>query len=177
MKEYFNKLICERQSCRDFNDKHLDKEVLLEIARQSLLAPSACNSQPWKMYLVSSCDKVELVKEALQYQGHNLFTAKAQAFIVVAETGAKLKSFVGGKFNSDYFVKYDIGELVAYITLTAASMGVSSCILGWMDNEKLRTAVKLPDDETCSIVVALGYSDADIRDKIRKPVEDVIVEV
>ena len=177
MQKHFSELINKRQSCRDFNDKPIDKKTLLEIATQSALCPSACNSQPWKMYLVSSPDKVELVKEAVQDQGHNPFTEKAKAFIVVSETSARLKTFVRSRYRGDHFVKYDIGELVAYITLTAESMGVGTCILGWMDPDKLRTAVSLPKDEECNLVIALGYTDCELREKKRKPLEEIIVEV
>ena len=177
MKNYFIDLVNKRQSCRDFNDKPIEKETVLEIAKTASLSPSACNSQPWKMYLVTDEVAVKGVKEAVQDQGHNLFTEKAKAFIAVSEVDARLKTFVRSRYRGDHFIKYDIGELVAYITLTAESMGVSTCILGWMDPQKLKTAVNMPEEETCSIVIALGYSDIEVREKKRKPLEEIIVEV
>lgn len=177
MKNYFVDLVNKRQSCRDFNDKPIEKETLLEIAKIASLSPSACNSQPWKMYLVSSDTAVKGVKEAVQDQGHNPFAEKAKAFIAISEVDARLKTFVRSRFRGDHFIKYDIGELVAYITLTAESMGVSTCILGWMDPEKLKSAVGMPDEETCNIVIALGYSETPLREKKRKPFEEIIVEV
>lgn len=177
MENLFLELVNKRQSCRDFNDKPIAKETVLDIAKTASLSPSACNSQPWKMYLVTDETALKGVREAVQDQGHNPFTEKAKAFIAVSEVDARLKTFVRSRYRGDHFVKYDIGELVAYITLTAESMGVSTCILGWMDPEKLKSAVGMPEDETCNIVIALGYSDTPLREKKRKPLEEIIVEV
>ena len=98
----------------------------------------------------------------------NKFANNAKAFIVVAETKAKLSPGASLKFSSDHFVKYDVGEMVAYLTLTAESLGVSSCILGWVNQKKLKSAINLPDEEIANIVIALGYSDIPKRPKVRK---------
>ena len=172
MKEYFEQLIRTRQSCRDFNDKPLDKKTVEEIATLAMLCPSACNSQPWNMYVVTSPDKIKKTAEALGVNGHNKFLSGAKAFIVVAEKQATLKE--GVKFDRNHFVKYDVGELLAYITLTAKSMGVESCIIGMVDQNLIGDAVGLKDGELCNVAVALGYSNIAIREKKRKEKSEVI---
>lgn len=172
MKEYFEKLIKTRQSCRDFNDKPLEKEKVTEIARLAMLSPSACNSQPWNMYVVTSPESVCKTAEALGVNGHNKFLSGAKAFIVLAEKQAVLKP--GVRFDRNHFVKYDIGELLAYITLSATSMGVDSCIIGMVDQNLIGSAVGLKEGELCNVAVALGYSDTPLREKKRKSEEEVI---
>ena len=172
MKEFFDKLILTRQSCRDFNDKPLDKQIVLEIVKAATLAPSACNSQPWKMYTVVSPDKIEQTALALGVNGHNKFLSKAKAFVVLAEKQAVLKP--GVKFDRNHFVKYDIGELIAYITLAAESMGVKSCIIGMIDQNLIGSAVGLEEGEICNVAVALGYSDTPLREKKRKDFDEVV---
>lgn len=174
MENYFKQLILSRQSCRDFNEKSLDLSTVAKIADMARLAPSACNSQPWKMYLVTEKQKVNGVAKSLQDYGHNLFTDKAKAFIVITERQAKLKESVSKRFSSDHFVKYDVGQLVAYITLGAQSLGVSSCIIGLVNQEKLTSAIGISQEETSNIVVALGYSDISVRQKVRKDKQDVV---
>ena len=174
MFEKFTELVLSRQSCRDFNDKPLESETVMKIARLAMNAPSACNSQPWKMYVVTDGDKVNKVALSLQDYGHNTFTNKAKAFIVFAEKQATLKESVSKRFSRDHFVKYDIGELIAYSTLAAESLKVSSCIIGLVNQEKLRAAIDLPAGELVNIVVALGYSDISVRKKVRKDEEQII---
>lgn len=174
MKDCFYKLVNERQSCREFNDKALEEQTVMQIVKTAMLAPSACNSQPWKMHVVLDAQKRAQVFEALNDRGHNMFLDKAKAFVVISEKQATLKESVGNKFDRNHFVKYDIGQLCAYITLTAKSLGVESCIIGWINQDKLRSAVGYSQDEQSNIVVALGYSDIAIRKKARKTIEEIV---
>ena len=177
MYKEFEKLVRTRQSCREFNDKSVDKQTVMEIAELAMLSPSACNSQPWKMYVVTDAEKVSAVAESLQERGRNAFVSKAKAFIAVSEKQATLKPDVEKKFDRNHFVKYDIGELIAYITLGAKAKGLETCIIGWINHEKLKTALAMPDSEVCNVVVAIGNSDIAIREKSRKAKEDIIIEV
>ncbi len=172
MFEQFETLVKTRQSCRNFSDKPLEKEKVAKIVELAALAPSACNSQPWKMYVVTSPERVEKTAVALGVNGHNKFLVGAKAFIVIADQQATLKE--GVRFDRNHFVKYDVGELIAYITLTAKSLGVDSCIIGMVDQNLIGDAVGLKDGEVCNVAVALGYSDAPLRDKKRKPKEEVV---
>lgn len=174
--ESFRQLALTRQACRDFNDKPLEESVVEEIARTAMLAPSACNSQPWKMCLVTSPDKVKEVGHCLQDRNFNRFLSKAKAYIALVEKEPRLKEHAEKVLGKSFFVKYDIGELAAYITLSAQDIGVSSCIIGWVDKGRLKTALGLEEKEICNIVVALGYSDCEIRKKTRKDEKDVIVK-
>ena len=124
------------------------------------------------MYVVTSPDKVKQTALALGVNGHNKFLSGAKAFIALAEKQATLKP--GVRFDRNHFVKYDIGEIIDYITLTAKSMGVESCIIGMVDQSLIGDAVGLNDGELCNIVVALGYSDIPVRDKVRKEKQEVI---
>jgi nitroreductase len=110
----------------------------------------------------------------LQEKGHNKFVSGAKAYIAVVNKNAKLKESIESKFDRNRFVKYDVGELVAYITLTAKSLGVDSCIIGWMNEEKLASVLGLEENEKCELVVALGYADIPTREKVRKAKEEII---
>jgi nitroreductase len=173
----FLELINTRQSCRDFNDTPIEKEVVKQIAQNAMLAPSACNSQPWRLYCVTDKDKVTEVAKSVQGKVQNKFLDKAKAFICVADRVATLKPEAMQKFDRNHFVQYDVGQVIAYITLGAESMGVKSCVIGWVTADTMKDILGFKEDERCNIVVALGYSDAPIRKKIRKDSADVIVEI
>ncbi len=171
----FKNLAKNRQACREFNDKEIELDTLNKIVEVARLTPSACNSQPWRMYLVYTKDKVNGVRDALtEGETRSLFLQKAKAFIVLAETKAEYKVDVQKLLGDNYFVKYDIGALASYITLSAKSLGVDSCIIGRLNKDILRESINLPENESCSIVVALGYSDIETREKIRKPIKEII---
>ena len=165
----FKSLVLSRQSCRSFSDKEIDVNDLKEILDVALLAPSACNSQPWKVYCVTDREKVKKVAQSVSDGGVNSFASSAKAFFVVAEKTASLKKGAEEKFGRNHFVKYDIGELIAYITLAAKAKGIDTCIIGWINAEKLNAAMNFDDGESCNIVIAAGYGDCPLREKVRKP--------
>ena len=164
----FKDLALNRQSCRDFSDKEIDLEKLKSAISTALLAPSACNSQPWKIYCVVSAEKMPLVLESLTEMDRNLFLKKAKAFLVIAETEAVMKEDVKKRFSIDRFVKYDVGQLIAYLTLALKENGLESCIIGWVNTAKLKRAVGMPDNQNSSIVIAVGNSDTPVRKKVLK---------
>ncbi len=173
----FKNLVNTRQSCRDFNDNVVERKDILELAELASLAPSACNSQPWKMYVVTDEEKVKAVAESLQEKGLNKFTSGAKAFIAISEKTPRLRPDAEKRFNRDFFVKYDIGEVVAYLTLGAKAKGLDACIIGWINHQKLNDAISLPVDEVCNLVVAFGYSDTPLREKVRKPISETVIDV
>lgn len=174
MFELFKDLVKQRQSCRGFSDKEIEREKLDKIIDTARLAPSACNSQPWKMVCAVQNDSVKAVCECLQEKGHNKFLNSAKAYIAVVNKNAKLKETIESKFDRNRFVKYDVGELIAYITLTAKSLGIDSCIIGWVNEQKLSQVLALEENEKCEIVVALGYSEIETREKVRRDRADVV---
>ncbi len=138
----FEELINQRQSCRKFSDTPVEKEKLEKIAEMARLSPSACNSQPWRMHIVRG-DCAERFSSYLRDFGMNGFTKNVTTFIAVSELNAKLKPGSKLKYDNDHFVKYDVGQFIAYITLAAQELGLATCILGWLNNKKLLKFSKL----------------------------------
>ena len=53
MSDYFE-LIQQRESCRNFSDQPVEREKLERCIEAARLAPSACNSQPWRYLVVTN---------------------------------------------------------------------------------------------------------------------------
>lgn len=170
----FERLVETRQACRKYLTKPVEREKLQKIVETGRLAPSACNSQPWKMYIASG-EKARDIAPCMQDLGMNKFLSGVPAFIVVTETDARLKPGAERKVSQNHFVKYDIGELVAYLTLEAKNLGLDTCVIGWVNGETLRKVVGYHENEQCTLVVAVGYSDCETRVKVRKPIEEIAV--
>jgi nitroreductase len=73
----FETLVKTRQSCRDFNGEKVTKEEIDKILEIAKLTPSACNSQPWKVYVALSSEKVKQVAPILQ-DGRAIIPPKVQ---------------------------------------------------------------------------------------------------
>ena len=50
----FYDLASKRQSCRNYSDRPVEKDKLMQCINAALIAPSACNGQPWHYTLVTN---------------------------------------------------------------------------------------------------------------------------
>ena len=170
-------LIRHRQSCRNFDPaRFVEKEKLIDILQAAALSPSACNSQPWRYIAVDEPQRVEQVAQCLQDSGMNKFTGKATAFVVAIEGKQNLTAKVGESLKNQKFSGIDLGLSIGHLVLAAEDLGLSSCILGWFNERKLKMLLGIPKTRRIRLVVALGYAMAGdvLRDKQRKKLDEVI---
>ena len=167
----FFELINKRQSCRSFDTEPVDDKLLKQIIEAARLSPSACNSQPW-FFTVANGDKAKSIAPCVQDMGMNKFASDCPAFIVISETRANLKERVGQRFGEREFSSIDIGLATAHLCLAASELGLSTCILGWLNEEKIKKIINT--DNRIRLVIAVGYAKTDeIRDKKRKDTDEI----
>ena len=61
--------IYHRISVRKFENRPVEKNMILEILRAGMQAPSACNQQPWEFYVVTNREKIQELSKASPYAG------------------------------------------------------------------------------------------------------------
>ncbi len=169
----FTEIALNRQSCRSYDeDRPVEEEKLLKIMESARLAPSACNGQPYH-FTVCRGDLAKEVAKATMGMGMNKFASQAPVIIVVSEESYIKSAAVGAKVKKNDFRSIDIGLATAYLTAEATAQGLSTCILGWLDDDKLRKLCNL--DQPVRLVITLGYAkEGDpLRTKKRKALEDL----
>ena len=174
--EDIERLYRNRPSCRAFDGREVPADLVKRICAAALLAPSACNAQPWKLVAVLGERRKE-VAGCLQGLGMNKFASDAGALVAVCEGKSNLTAKLGGRMKNTDFTANDLGILTAHLVIAAEAAGVSSCILGWRNEEKLREALGIRDPVRIPVVVALGYAKAGdpVRPKNRKPLEETFL--
>ncbi len=170
----FTEIAKVRQSCRSYDStRAVEQEKLDAILNTARIAPSACNGQP---YHITVCmgDIAKTVAKATQGMGMNRFVTDAPIQLVISEQPYVKSAAVGSRLKHNDYRSIDIGILAAYITAEAAAQGLGSCILGWFDNDKIKSVCKLDGD--VRLVVCIGYAKADdkLRDKKRKNLDELI---
>ena len=163
-----------RQSCRSYDpEKAIEQEKLDAIAKAAQLAPSACNGQPYKI-TVCTGDSAKNVAAACTGMGMNKFAAQAPVQLVVSEMPYVKSAALGAKLKKNDYRSIDIGIVAAYITAEAAAQGLGSCILGWLDDEKIREICDLK--YPVRLVITLGYAAENdkLRTKKRKDLEELV---
>lgn len=174
MKDFMD-LCLRRQSCRDFSDRPVEHEKLVQCIEAARLAPSGCNAQPWSFVVVEDPAVVPEVAKCAQQLGGNAYISGAQAFIVVLEEHAVLMPQIRSFLDSQYFAKGDLGAAVVTICYAAEEQGVGTCILGIYDREKLCQLLDIPLEKRFAGLIALGYPNKDkVRTKHRKNLESIV---
>jgi len=172
----FLELVQHRQSDRAYLDKPVETEKIDRILEAARLAPSACNSQPWKFIVVTEPEKRNLVADATASKllSMNHFTKQAPVQLIVLEDSANFTSSVGGWATNKHYPHIDLGIVAAHISLAATDEGLGSCIIGWCDEKKIRKALDIPRNKRVMLVILIGYSAQSLREKKRKTKEEII---
>lgn len=169
-------LIISRQSDRKYSDKPVEKEILGRIIEAGRMAPSACNAQPWKFIIVTEPKLVAKVAEAASAPllGMNTFVAQAPVQIVIVREKPNLTSKIGARLKDKDYSLIDIGIAAENICLQANAEGIGSCMIGWFDEPLVRKILHIPRSKRVELIITLGYSLSEKREKRRKPTEETV---
>ena len=163
-----------RQSCRSYDaGKDVEEEKLQAVLKAAQLAPSACNGQPYKI-TVCKGETAKAVAAACAGMGLNKFAPQAPVQLVISEMPYVKSAALGAKLKKNDYRSIDIGILAAYITAEAAAQGLGTCILGWLDDGKIRSLCDL--EYPVRLVITLGYAaEGDkLRTKKRKDLSELV---
>ncbi len=172
----FMEIARTRQSCRAYDEtRAVEAEKLNAMLEAARLAPSACNGQPYH-FTVCRGETAQEVAKATAGLGLNKFAVQAPVLIVVSEKPYVKSAAMGAKVKGNDYRSMDIGIAVAYLTAEAAAQGLGTCILGWLDDEKIRKICNL--DQPVRLVITVGYAkDETLRTKKRKDLSELVTEV
>lgn len=169
-------LIKSRQSDRKYSNRPVEQDKLERIVEAGRMAPSACNAQPWKFILVAHPDLVAKIAEAASAKliGMNSFVAQAPLILVIVREKPNFSSKVGATLKNKDYSLIDIGIAAENICLQAKAEGIGSCIIGWFDESEIRKILSIPKSKRVELLITLGYSLSDTREKKRKPGNETV---
>ncbi len=170
----FTEIAKTRQSCRSYDpEREVEDEKLMKILESARLAPSACNGQPYHVTVCKN-ESAKIVAKAVGGMGMNKFAKDAPVMLVISEEPYVASAALGAKIKKNDYRSIDIGILSAYITAEATAQGLGTCILGWLDDGKIREACSLKG--TVRLVITLGYPNEDdkLREKKRKSLDELV---
>jgi nitroreductase len=167
---HFDDLLMTRRSIRHFQDKDVPLELIEETIKDSCLAPSSGNGQPWRFVIVKNGDWIkrlsdESKKNFLSHLRENPNapikkyekTLKDEAFNVFYN--APCIVFILGP-KSVHSLHVDCALAACYFMFSAVAKGLGTCWVGLGANirdPETRRSIGIPED--CRIVapIILGY--------------------
>lgn len=170
----FTEIAQNRQSCRSYDaTRTVEQEKLDAILESARLAPSACNAQP---YFITVCkgESAKKAAKAVQGMGMNKFASDCPVMLVISEAPYNKTAALGAKLKDNDYRSIDIGIMTAYLTAEATAQGLSTCILGWLDDDAIRKICGL--DHPVRLVITLGYAKEgdQLRQKKRKEMTELV---
>ena len=171
----FLEIARQRQSCRNYDPtRPVEEDKLAAILTAAQLAPSACNGQPFHLTVCRGETAKEVALATRGMGSMNKFAVEAPVCIVISEAPYTKLAAMGAKMKGNDYRSIDIGIATAYLTAEATAQGLSTCILGWLDDAKIRTLCGL--DAPVRLVITLGYAGENdkLREKKRKELSELV---
>lgn len=166
----FWELVNIRQSVRSYDkERPLPRELILKILEAGRLAPSAANKQPWEFLVISSPEILQRVKACYRRD----WFLNAPHILVVK--GNKNESWVRRDgYNS---IETDLAIAMTFIILAAANEGVATCWIAAFDENILKEALSLGENEVVYGITPLGYPERGwkgVSKKDRKNLSEIV---
>lgn len=172
-------MLKERRSVRKFKDQEVSKETLEKIVELASFAPSWKNTQTARYIAVVDADmKQKIIDDGVMgFEGNKRTIANAPVLIVQTTVDERAGYERDGSFSTTkgtHWQSYDAGIAGQTFCLAAHEEGLATVIMGIFDEEKVIEIVGVPEGQSVSALIALGYPDEEPKMPPRKSVEDLL---
>lgn len=145
----FLDLAASRYSVRKFADRPIETEKLNLILEAGNVAPTGCNYQPQRIYVVQSAEKIAKLNELSKC----IFDAKT-VLLFTYHTDEDWKNPLETGIRSGV---EDVSIVATHIMLAAWELGIGTCWVNYFANSKLEQALGLPAEERSVLLMPIGY--------------------
>lgn len=145
----FLELAKARYSVRKYKAQAIEEEKLSLILEAGRIAPTACNNQPQKVYVIKS----EQAKKALAAVCCYTFDAPVILAICYDKDRVWNNPLMPGYTSGDV----DASIVCTHMMLQAAELGLGSCWVGYFNADEVGKALAIPENLTVSALLPIGY--------------------
>lgn len=167
----FLELAHERYSVRKYKSTPVEDEKIAAIIEAARVAPTACNYQEEKIYVVKSA----AMREKLAALTPCTFNAPV-VFVIGYDENVVAKGLVAEGYD---FGQTDCGIIATHMVMEAWDEGLGSCFVGRFWEKDVKAALGLPDNIRVCLLLPVGYADAAPapRHTEYRPAEETIIEL
>lgn len=173
------KAIEKRRSIRKYQDKEVPDNLIKELIDAARLAPSGCNRQGARYKVITDKEIIQKLKQNKVYPQDFVYTAPVLILCcydntAYPEKGEKEDDKVYGTEKITRSVR-DLSIASSFIVLRATELGLGTCYVGWMDKEKTKKILNLPEELEVQFTIAVGYPAEQPEPTTRKNVDDILL--
>ncbi|MBQ2945831.1 MAG: nitroreductase family protein [Clostridia bacterium] len=145
----FLELAKARYSVRSFKPSQITDGELERILEAGRVSPSACNRQPFKVYVVKSEEKLKALKEVC------ICTFDAPQILVICYD--KNQAWQNRLDEGYHSGETDAAIFCTHMMLEAFELGIGSCWVGYFNSDAVKEALGLESRLTVSAIMPIGY--------------------
>lgn len=168
-----------RRSVRKYSDQPVTRETLDAIFEAVTYAPSWKNTQSVRYTVVTDPTlKAKIVEEGVLGFALNQKTISRCPVLLIQST---MNSISGHSPNGsvdtskgDTWTMYDAGVSAQTLCLAAKSYGLGTVIMGVFDETVLAKLIQLPENQTVTGMIAIGYPAGENKMPPRKPASELV---
>ena len=144
----YSELIRCRYSCRSFSQAPVEPEKIDKIIKAGILAPTAKNLQPFRIFRMDSPEAKENIRSATRCH------FGADNFLVI---GAVHTECYQRSYDGFPFADVDAAIAVTHMLLEIHNLGLGSTWVGYFDANKLKAAYPQMQDLDLVAILPIGY--------------------
>ena len=168
-----------RRSVRRFNQKEVSQELLEHLINEASYAPSWKNSQTVRYNAIYRRDMIQQIADeaVLGYESNKRIISAAPVLVVVTTVDKRSGYERDGSYSTSkgtHWQSFDAGLSVQTFCLAANEAGLGTVILGVFDEEKVSKIVNIPQGESVSALIPIGYPDEHPIMPKRKGIEELL---
>ena len=157
-----SKGIKERRSTRKFTDQAVSEDDIREIVATAAYAPSWKNTQTSRYIAVVNPEKKQEIADTcvMGFAGNQRIIGEASVLIVETTVNERSGYERDGSFSTSkgtHWQSYDAGLAGEAFCLAAWEKGLGTVIMGIFEEEKVKEVLQIPETESVSALIALGY--------------------
>jgi len=162
----FFELAEQRYSVRAYKPDAVEDEKIKKVLSAGVLAPTACNLQPFRLVVVRTREHLDALKKVYRAP---FFT---QAPVVIGIYADVDTAWVRSDGKS--YADVDAAIVMDHIILAAAELGLGTCWIGAFDAQAARDLARLGAGWEPVAFTPLGYPASARPEKRRKPLDELV---
>lgn len=165
----FLELAQKRYSCRKFSDKAVEQDSIDKIIEAGILAPTAMNKQPFKIWEIKG-ESIKKIAKATP------FTFGASVILAI---GANKDDTYVRPFDGKNFYEIDAAIAATHMMLEVTNLGLGTTWVGHFDPKILKEEFPQMKDYEVVALFPIGYPlvEPSERHKTRKAKEEITEKI
>lgn len=166
----FMQVVDSRYSVRSFSDKPVEKDLLDEVLKIAMVAPTGKNNQPHRIYVLQGEENLAKID--------GLTRCRFGAPCVLAFTYNTEEEWKNPLEEGPHSGVEDASIAATYVMLRATELGLGTIWVNFFPNTKFEEAFGIPANERSVLLMPIGYRADDAEPAPRhfesRPLEEVV---